>query len=101
MYREVGLALGPIPFFPPSLISLTVSVDVKQLDKHIFKKSRQNKYHICRDKSKLVATKMMLVAAPADDAVEVIAWAEWMPGEVPDLASGIMQESIKRPSLNA
>ena len=41
------------------------------------------------------------VAAPADDAVEVIAWAEWMPGEVPDLASGIMQESIKRPSLNA
>ena len=99
MYREVGLALGPIPFFPPSLISLTVSVDVKQRDKQ--KISRQNKYHFCRDKSKLVATKMILVAAPANDTVEVIAWAEWMSGEVPDLASGIMQESIKRPSLNA
>ena len=95
MYREVGLALGPIPFFPPSLISLTVSVDVKQLDKHFF--------FLNRDKTSIifVATKMILVAAPADDAVEVIAWAEWMPGEVPDLASGIMQENIKRPSLNA
>ena len=45
---------------------------------------------------------MTLVAAPADDdIVEVIAWAEWMSGEVPDLALGIMQQSIKRPSLHA